>query len=156
MLEDGFEPPTSRSGYPKTPSPSTLPTELFKHGAGNGTRTHISSLEGWSTTLVLYLHALEFFMNLLDSPASYRRSYIRVTYGWSGTGQNRTADTQIFSLVLYQLSYRTVAVGCPVYKARYPNLLSCDSTYHLWNGRELNSRPLGLHTSALPLSYQSK
>ncbi len=30
----------------------------------------------------------------------------------SGVGRGRTADTRIFSPVLYQLSYRTVLSGC--------------------------------------------
>jgi hypothetical protein len=30
---------------------------------------------------------------------------------WCGQGRNRTADTQIFSLMLYQLSYLTAKLG---------------------------------------------
>ena len=47
--------------------------------AGDGNRTHVSSLEGWCSTIELHPR------NALD--------------------RNRTSDTRIFSPLLYQLSY---------------------------------------------------
>ena len=50
---------------------------FFKR-AGDGNRTHVSSLEGWCSTIELHPHNAQF--------------------------RNRTRDTRIFSPLLYQLS----------------------------------------------------
>ena len=47
--------------------------------AGDGNRTHVSSLEGWCSTIELHPQ--------------------------SAQNRNRTSDTRIFSPLLYQLSY---------------------------------------------------
>ena len=47
--------------------------------AGDGNRTHVSSLEGWCSTIELHPH--------------------------SAQNRNRTSDTRIFSPLLYRLSY---------------------------------------------------
>ena len=53
--------------------------------AGDGNRTHVSSLEGWCSTIELHPHK-----NIINLSAQNR---------------NRTSDTRIFSPLLYQLSY---------------------------------------------------
>ena len=63
------------------------PAELLAHmhqpaqldGAGDGNRTHVSSLEGWCSTIELHPR--------------------------NAQNRNRTSDTRIFSPLLYQLSY---------------------------------------------------
>ena len=47
--------------------------------AGDGNRTHVISLEGWSSTIELHPH--------------------------NAQSRNRTSDTRIFSPLLYRLSY---------------------------------------------------
>lgn len=49
--------------------------------AGDGNRTHVISLEGWSSTIELHPH--------------------------NAQSRNRTSDTRIFSPLLYRLSYRS-------------------------------------------------
>ncbi len=61
---------------------------VAEYGAGNGTRTR-------------YLH--------LGKVALYQMSYARIC---GASGWNRTADTRIFSPLLYQLSYRGVRRIC--------------------------------------------
>ncbi|MBZ4668456.1 MAG: hypothetical protein PWP07_516 [Epulopiscium sp.] len=53
-------------------------------GAGDGNRTHVSSLEGWCSTIELHPH--------------------------SAQNRNRTSDTRIFSPLLYRLSYLGIYV----------------------------------------------
>ncbi len=58
--------------------------------AGDGNRTHVSSLEGWCSTIELH-------------PRIYKalsRSFMH-----NAQNRNRTSDTRIFSPLLYQLSY---------------------------------------------------
>ena len=61
-------------------------------------------------TIVLHLHYSNFFEPLFTCKLQ-EVVYIRETIGWSGTSQNRTGDTRIFSPMLYQLSYRTMIMG---------------------------------------------
>ena len=59
--------------------------------AGDGNRTHVSSLEGWCSTIELHPHIYKALgpRNLMHNAQS----------------RNRTSDTRIFSPLLYQLSY---------------------------------------------------
>ena len=56
--------------------------------AGDGNRTHVSSLEGWCSTIELHPH--------IQLNAQRR---------------NRTTDTRIFSPLLYRLSYLGIMVA---------------------------------------------
>ena len=56
--------------------------------AGDGNRTHVSSLEGWCSTIELHPHVIKYYS--IEQNAQNR---------------NRTSDTRIFSPLLYQLSY---------------------------------------------------
>lgn len=48
-------------------------------------------------------------MNLVNLANKNKKpSNFKKLEGWSGDGRNRTADTRIFSPLLYQLSYITV------------------------------------------------
>ena len=59
---------------------------MGKKRAGDGNRTHVSSLEGWCSTIELHPQKIyEIFSNAQN--------------------RNRTSDTRIFSPLLYQLSY---------------------------------------------------
>ena len=55
-----------------------ITSELRSEKAGDGNRTHVSSLEGWCSTIELHPRSAQF--------------------------RNRTRDTRIFSPLLYQLS----------------------------------------------------
>ena len=59
-------------------SHSRIINKIFIFKAGDGNRTHVSSLEGWCSTIELHLRA---------------------------QNRNRTSDTRIFSPLLYRLSY---------------------------------------------------
>ena len=59
---------------------------LLNKRAGDGNRTHVISLEGWSSTIELHPHNAQF--------------------------RNRTRDTRIFSPLLYQLSYLGIWISC--------------------------------------------
>ncbi len=63
---------------------------VFSHKAGDGNRTHVSSLEGWCSTIELHPHIYKALGQSLMQNAQSR---------------NRTSDTRIFSPLLYQLSY---------------------------------------------------
>ena len=58
---------------------------VTKEKAGDGNRTHVSSLEGWCSTIELHPH---------DK-----------LWNCNAQNRNRTSDTRIFSPLLYQLSY---------------------------------------------------
>ena len=58
-------------------------TKLILRKAGDGNRTHVSSLEGWCSTIELHPRA---------------------------QNRNRTSDTRIFSPLLYQLSYLGLSI----------------------------------------------
>ena len=60
---------------------------MIVNGAGDGNRTHVVSLEGWSSTIELHLH---------DS---------------GDPTENRTRDPLIKSQMLYRLSYRVRMAG---------------------------------------------
>ena len=59
MCPKGFEPPTRRLRRPLL-YPAELRTQTFKKmlKAGDGNRTHISSLEGWCSTTELHPHTV--------------------------------------------------------------------------------------------------
>ena len=60
--------------------------------AGDGNRTHVSSLEGWCSTIELHPQGIsEVFQKCFEKHNAQSR--------------NRTSDTRIFSPLLYQLSY---------------------------------------------------
>ncbi len=66
---------------------SRIFTDFPYKKAGDGNRTHVSSLEGWCSTIELHPH--KSYMFLLGNAQN----------------RNRTSDTRIFSPLLYQLSY---------------------------------------------------
>ena len=71
----------------KAPRVATLGAFLILDNkkAGDGKRTHVSSLEGWCSTIELHPH---------DK-----------LWNCNAQNRNRTSDTRIFSPLLYQLSY---------------------------------------------------
>lgn len=48
-----------------------------------------------------------------------------------GVGGNRTPDTKIFSLLLYQLSYRTILLGLQIYCFYYFVQKKCEKSSFL-------------------------
>ena len=68
----------------KSRASASSATPAATNGAGDGNRTHVTSLEGWGSTIELHQRI---------NGASER---------------NRTTDTGIFSPLLYQLSYRGI------------------------------------------------
>ncbi len=72
------------------PHKKTRSSTLFLK-AGDGNRTHVSSLEGWCSTIELHPHIYKAF-----GPRNLLRN---------AQNRNRTSDTRIFSPLLYQLSY---------------------------------------------------
>ena len=64
----------------RTHTQMCFPKNSFRK-AGDGNRTHVSSLEGWCSTIELHPHIK------------------------SAQNRNRTSDTRIFSPLLYHLSY---------------------------------------------------
>ena len=90
-------------------------------GAGDGNRTHVSSLEGWCSTIELHPHnRSSIFYTRLSRHSSYvsastpawliARVYVKQSATIDGflrnaQNRNRTSDTRIFSPLLYQLSY---------------------------------------------------
>ena len=75
--ETGFEPATLALAR-RYSTTEPLAHNLFNCTAGDGNRTHVSSLEGWCSTIELHPRA---------------------------QNRNRTSDTRIFSPLLYRLSY---------------------------------------------------
>ena len=63
--------------------------------AGDGNRTHVSSLEGWCSTIELHPHVY-----IWSRAAILINGVLR-----NAQNRNRTSDTRIFSPLLYQLSY---------------------------------------------------
>ena len=90
------------------------------HGAGDGNRTHVTSLEGWGSTIELHPPVkVERFASTKPEKWSGRRDSDSRHPPWQGgtlplsyyringaLGRNRTTDTEIFSLLLYRLSYQ--------------------------------------------------
>ena len=60
--------------------------------AGDGNRTHVSSLEGWCSTIELHPRIYKAFGSMGASCVNAQN-------------RNRTSDTRIFSPLLYLLSY---------------------------------------------------
>ena len=80
----GGAPPLSHSRIYMKYAPQKAkikPFSILHTKAGDGNRTHVSSLEGWCSTIELHPHIK------------------------SAQNRNRTSDTRIFSPLLYQLSY---------------------------------------------------
>lgn len=83
----GFEPPTHglegrcsiQLSYEHIPQSNFVKQAIPPAQAGDGNRTHVSSLEGWCSTIELHPH--------------------------NAQSRNRTSDTRIFSPLLYRLSY---------------------------------------------------
>ena len=69
---------------------------FFKR-AGDGNRTHVSSLEGWCSTIELHPQRN---MRGLGCQSGFLRPSV-----FNAQSRNRTSDTRIFSPLLYQLSY---------------------------------------------------
>ena len=55
------EPGGIRTLDPRLRRPLLYPAELRTHKAGDGNRTHVSSLEGWCSTIELHPHVSLFF-----------------------------------------------------------------------------------------------
>jgi hypothetical protein len=80
-------------------------------GAGDGNRTHATSLGSWSSAIELHPHlerktGFEPATLALARRCSTTEPLPRALNG--GSGRNRTADTRIFSPLLYRLSYRAI------------------------------------------------
>ena len=71
--------------------------------AGDGNRTHVSSLEGQCSTIELHPH-------------------IYKTLSGNAQSRNRTSDTRIFSPLLYQLSYLGPSFGDLCYFTAYTRI----------------------------------
>ena len=76
--------------------------------AGDGNRTHVSSLEGWCSTIELHPQTTG---PLKPMPP---------TSDWNAQNRNRTSDTRIFSPLLYQLSY--LGLRCLMHSAHVCNM----------------------------------
>ena len=70
---------------------------ICKWKAGDGNRTHVSSLEGWCSTIELHPQRN---MRGLGCQSGFLRPSV-----FNAQSRNRTSDTRIFSPLLYQLSY---------------------------------------------------
>ena len=58
LRENPTEPEGIRTPDPRLRRPLLYPAELQTHQAGDGNRTHVSSLEGWCSTIELHPHIL--------------------------------------------------------------------------------------------------
>ena len=91
-----------------------LPTTPLSHickgccasEAGDGNRTHVSSLEGWCSTIELHPQ--------ITGCCNLRCRCLP----WNAQNRNRTSDTRIFSPLLYQLSY--LGLYCLMYVLQPP------------------------------------
>ena len=78
---------------------------FFKR-AGDGNRTHVSSLEGWCSTIELHPH-VQYFVASSHRQVVYYHNHISMSTTFlffNAQFRNRTRDTRIFSPLLYQLS----------------------------------------------------
>ena len=85
-------------------------------GAGDGNRTRVASLEGWSSAIELHPRKKWSGRRGSDSrPPPWQGGALptELLPHKSAAGRNRTTDTQIFSLLLYRLSYRGKYDGDP-------------------------------------------
>ena len=90
----GFE-PTRPCGQTVFKTASLWPLRYPCTRAGDGNRTHVSSLEGWCSTIELHPHVY-----IWSRAAILINGVLR-----NAQNRNRTSDTRIFSPLLYQLSY---------------------------------------------------
>ena len=89
------------------------PPRHFTNGAGDGNRTHVTSLEGWGSTIELHprINQWSWREELNPQPADYKSAALPIELHQRVNGaseRNRTTDTGIFSPLLYQLSYRGI------------------------------------------------
>ena len=90
-------------------------------GAGDGNRTHVTSLEGWGSTMELHPRNTKKWSwreELNPQPADYKSAALPIELHQPKKNgafeRNRTTDTGIFSPLLYQLSYK----GTYIFNAR--------------------------------------
>ena len=82
--------------------------------AGDGNRTHVSSLEGWCSTIELHPHRSQNAKGTLLY-INIRKSMISC----HAQNRNRTSDTRIFSPLLYQLSYLGSQMRTPATRSKH-------------------------------------
>ncbi len=75
-------------------------TIMLSHEAGDGNRTHVSSLEGECSTIELHPRSQESQIPYISSSHHWDYGFLR-----NAQSRNRTSDTRIFSPLLYHLSY---------------------------------------------------
>ena len=97
----------------KSRASASSATPAATNGAGDGNRTHVTSLEGWRSTIELHPHNAKWSWReeLNPQPADYKSAALPIELHQRINGaseRNRTTDTGIFSPLLYQLSYRGI------------------------------------------------
>ena len=101
----GLEPTTNRL----TAGCSTTELLRNKHMVGlNGLEPSTSRLSGVRSNQLSYRPQLERVMGIEPTTSAWKAEVLPLNYTRileSGSGRNRTADTLIFSQMLYQLSY---------------------------------------------------
>ena len=92
---------------------------LWRYGAGDGSRTHTTSLEGWGSAVELHPH-IGCWVHWRDTPSGRlsfqaaskkkrRRNEARgLSFPAGAPGRDRTDDLLITNQPLYQLSYRSM------------------------------------------------
>ena len=83
--------------------PFSKGSPYFYGKAGDGNRTHVSSLEGWCSTIELHPQRN---MRGLGCQSGFLRPSV-----FNAQSRNRTSDTRIFSPLLYQLSYLGIKIA---------------------------------------------
>ena len=95
------------------------------HRAGDGNRTHVSSLEGWCSTIELHPHRSQnakgtlLYINIRKSMTSCHAQH-----------RNRTSHTRIFSPLFYHLSYLCSQNRTPATLSK--TLLRHNIGYSIW------------------------